>query len=64
MKTFNIKNTRICAFCKNWFDPACKAIQPKSGGFFNIDDKAKNKCMIMGLERNAMCSCPKFEKKL
>ena len=63
MKSFNSKMTRICAFCKNWFDPGCTAIKPRSGDFFEIDDKVKKRCMICKLDKNALSSCGKFESK-
>ena len=30
MKMINIKNTKICAFCKYWYDPTNSAIKPKN----------------------------------
>lgn len=63
MQTFNTKHAKICAFCQNWFDPACSAIQPKAGDFFAVDEKAKKKCMILKLDRPANCSCNKFKNK-
>ena len=63
MQTFNTKHAKICAFCQNWFDPACSAIQPKAGDFFAVDEKAKKKCMILKLDRPANCYCNKFKNK-
>ena len=63
MQTFNTKHTKICAFCQNWFDPACSAISPKSGDFFAVDEKMKKKCMVTKLDKAAICSCNKFKNK-
>ena len=65
MKIANIKSTRICAFCRNWYDPTNAAIVPKApqAGFFEYDPSVKNKCMLTGLEQLAWVSCGKFSCK-
>lgn len=57
----NVKHTKKCAFCKNWFDPACSAIAPKSPaiGMWEIRD-INQKCMCMKkniqMPANGFCS--------
>ena len=65
MKIANIKSTRICAFCRNWYDPANAAIVPKApqAGFFEYDPSIRNKCMLTGLEQSSWASCGKFSCK-
>ena len=65
MKIANIKSTRICAFCRNWYDPANAAIVPKApqAGVFEYDPSIRNKCMLTGLEQSSWASCGKFSCK-
>ena len=65
LKIANIKSTRICAFCRNWYDPANAAIVPKApqAGFFEYDHNARNKCMLTGLDQLSWASCGKFSCK-
>ena len=63
MKGFNVKsNGKICAFCKNWYDPTNSAIVPKNpvGGFWLFDDRVWNICKHYGTNRNAGHGCTKF----
>ena len=65
LKIANIKSTRICAFCRNWYDPANAAIVPKApqAGFFEYNHNARNKCMLTGLDQLSWASCGKFSCK-
>lgn len=63
MKTIGSK-TRMCAFCKHWYDPAGACIRPKSPNFWEYDPDAKNKCLIIGVTKPSWTSCNKFESKL
>lgn len=65
MKIANIKSTRICAFCRNWYDPANAAIVPKApqAGFFEYNHNARNKCTLTGLDQLSWASCGKFSCK-
>lgn len=57
----NIKTTKKCAFCKNWYDPTNSAIAPKSPviGLWEIKD-TNQKCMCLKknipMAANAFCS--------
>ena len=46
--TVNVKYTKKCAFCKNWYDPTNSVIAPKSPaiGMWEIKD-INHKCMCM-----------------
>ncbi len=59
------QKNRWCCFCKNWYDPANKAIKPRvNKNLFDVDKNAKNKCMVKNLMTPALGNCPKFEKKM
>lgn len=53
-----------CAFCRNWYDPANQALRPRvSRGMFDVDDKARKKCLVNSFETKALHICPKFVRK-
>jgi len=59
--TVNIKHVKKCAFCKNWYDPACSAIEPAAPGIglWKIKDiNQKSMCMKKNIQMpsNAFCS--------
>ena len=63
MRPFNVKSgSKLCAFCKNWYDPTNSAIEPKNtvGGFWMYDDSIWNICKHFGTKRNAGNNCLKF----
>lgn len=64
----NIKSTRKCAICKNWYDPTNSAIEPKSPriGVWKIKDtNQKSICLKRNynMQAGAFCSSD-FECKL
>ena len=64
----NVKFSKKCAFCKNWYDPTNSAIAPKSPaiGMWEIRD-INQKCICLKknipMAANAFCSSD-FERKL
>lgn len=66
MTHVNVKYTRICAFCKNWYDPANAAISPvsPSAGVWEYDRGASNMCLKTNLKKQSIASCSKFELKV
>lgn len=62
----NLKVNKMCAFCKHWYDPTNSAIAPKAPqiGLWQYDEKARNKCLIQGVNKEARNSCKKFECKV
>lgn len=63
----NIKNSRKCAFCKYWYDPANSNIMPQSpqmGVWKIIDTNEKSRCLKSNLQVSAYGSCLKYECKL
>ena len=61
------RGTKICAFCKHWYDPTNSAIAPKNSisGIWTYEKKTKRKCMIMNYDKpGGALGCPKFECKL
>lgn len=65
MKLASTKTTKICVFCKNWYDPTNSHIQPHapSIGMWKYDDKAKEKCLLTNLDNPSWASCGKFQCK-
>lgn len=64
----NIKYSKKCAFCKNWFDPTCSAIEAESPviGLWKIKDiNQKCKCLKKNIPMpaNAFCSSD-FKSKI
>lgn len=66
MKTVNIKNTKICAFCRYWYDPTNSTIQPKNtvAGFWEYNSDIKNKCIKTNLNKPSWTSCGQYECKI
>ena len=67
MRKFNIKSpSRLCAFCRHWYDPTNSAISPSDirGGFWNYDEKAVHKCAKNGRDMKGQMSCHLYECKL
>ena len=63
----NIKYSKKCAFCKNWYDPTNANITPVSPkiGIWKINDTNKKSfCLKKTLQVSAHSSCPKYECKL
>ena len=57
----NIKHSKRCAFCKNWYDPTNSAISPEASaiGLWKIKDiNQKCKCLKRNIDMlaNAFCS--------
>lgn len=65
MKLGNVKSTRICAFCKHWYDPTNSAVEPQNtvAGFWKYDPNVREKCLKTNLERAAWTSCGQYECK-
>lgn len=64
---FNVKtHSRLCAFCKHWYDPTNSAISPRNpvAGFWEYDDKAMNVCKVYGAKKPAGASCMQYVCKL
>ena len=60
----NIASARCCAFCKYWWDPACKWIHPNIGTQWLMEDGAKCRCIVKGLDTSAFSSCGKYKCKV
>lgn len=61
------KHTRLCAFCKNWYDPTNSAIEPTSSpvSWKVKDTMQKNVCLAKNnFKTSAGAGCPKYECKL
>ena len=56
----------FCVFCKNWYDPANRALQPDmpSAHQWFVDDKAENMCMYHSKKRKSLNTCSHFESKV
>ena len=60
------QGAKICAFCRNWYDPTNAAIKPRtpSVGLWEYDPKARNQCMMKNITTTGGQMCGKFEKKI
>lgn len=60
------KNSRICALCKNWYDPTNSAIEPVDPvqGIWKFESQAKKKCLLTNGIRPGFAQCDRFESKL
>lgn len=59
----NIKSTRFCAFCKYWWDPACRYIAPKNETFWVYEPAGKCRCIKRGVDMQAQATCGAFRYK-
>ncbi len=66
MATANVKSTKVCAFCKYWWDPAFKCVEPKSPniGIWEYTSNARNMCLKTGIEKNAGNFCGKYSCRI
>lgn len=66
MPTVNINSTKICAFCRNWYDPANETIKPihPSQGMWEFDFNAKKKCLKKNVDMNSTASCNQYQCKV
>lgn len=60
----NINETRICAFCKYWWDPACKYIMPYMRDTWQYDTSAVCRCIKRSVDMPAHSSCGYFRCKI
>lgn len=66
-KLFNIKNGKICAFCKYWYDPTNSYISPQNttAGFWNFESSAKCSCTKRNFKNvQATFSCSDYKCKV
>lgn len=67
MLTFNVKSkSRLCAFCRYWYDPTNSHIVPKliKSGFWEYDEKAECFCEKTGNKMRANQSCHRYSCKI
>ena len=66
LRSTNIRSSKICAFCKYWYDPANTAIIPQNvkGGFWQYDDTIWNICQLYGTKRRSGMGCVKYIPKI
>ena len=60
----NINLTKYCAFCKYWWDPTCKYIQPNVKTQWLCDKSGKCRCIVKGLDTYAGATCNNFKSKI
>ena len=62
----NIKVVKHCAFCKNWYDPTNRYINPKASNInlWEFDPKARCKCLKRNYEMPAGGCCSNYDLKL
>lgn len=66
MMQIDIRHYKKCAFCKHWYDPTNSAIAPKypQRSIWELDQKAKKKCLKTNIEKTAASFCSRYEPKL
>ena len=60
----NIQSARICAFCKYWWDPACKYIMPNIGTQWFYESSAKCRCLKKNIDTTGFSTCQNFRLKV
>lgn len=68
MRYANVKNNKICAFCKYWYDPANSAIGPREPRAYQweYDETVTSHCSqgIYTKKRKASQGCSYYECKV
>ena len=66
--TANIKASKMCAFCKHWYDPMNESIAPKAPtiGVWSYDTRAFKQCLKRGvrMKAGAGTACKDYEGKV
>lgn len=64
--TVDIKCNKFCAFCKYWYDPANKYIEPHipSSNLWKYESTAKCMCMKKNYQVGAGSYCFQYECKI
>lgn len=60
----NIHGAKNCAFCKYWWDPACKYIMPNVGTQWAYESSVKCRCLKKNLDTPAFSTCGNFKLKI
>ena len=60
----NIKGVKCCAFCKYWWDPACRYIQPYLQDQWYYENAAKCRCIKKSVDTLAYASCGNYKCKI
>lgn len=60
----NVSSCKYCAFCKFWWDPTCKFIQPKIGNQWYYESSGKCLCVKKGIDMPAIQTCSNFRCKI
>ncbi|MBR1865569.1 MAG: hypothetical protein IJ801_03590 [Lachnospiraceae bacterium] len=63
MKQVNIRNARLCAFCRHWYDSTNSAIQPMNprSVYWEYDPQAEQMCMEKNRKRRGFEACWKYK---
>lgn len=66
MTPANPKYSKMCAFCRKWYDPTNSCIQPQSPNRWLYDRSAKRMCTQKGVEVPSWggTSCRHYEGKV
>ena len=54
---------KCCAFCKYWWDPACRHIQPQQGIIWQMESNAVCRCIKRNMDTRGDASCGMFRYK-
>ncbi len=66
LRKVNIKNLRLCAFCKYWYDPTNSYINPANpvANLWEYEASVKCKCLKRNLDTSSYANCAKYECKV
>lgn len=66
MHPTSIKTTKLCAFCKYWYDPTNQYIQPSNPSCYmwKYETSAKCMCMKKNIQMEAGFNCSQYVCKL
>ena len=57
----NLTSAKFCAFCKYWWDPTYKFIEPNVRQMWYYDPSGKCRCIKKGLDTPANHTCQNFK---
>lgn len=66
LRVTNIRFSKLCAFCKYWYDPTNLAIRPQNtvAGTWQYEDNIWNICQLRGTKSRSGGGCIKYEGKI
>lgn len=60
----NINSVKYCAFCKYWWDPTCKFIQPNVKLQWYFEPMGRCRCIKKGIDTSGNQTCQYYKCKI